>query len=345
MLVAAMGFVCAGAAPTASPEMTPMDASSVRSAQFTQLDVTLLQSGLIVKRSNWGALDLTFDGSHPVSYVNLSVDGRWVVRNVPALSDGTPAQKLRLTFPLGTRPGEPVRSLHYGLTVWKRPSPTAPAPSATAVVRSGAFIIGCKGGGGPKTLPDAKPLRGTELAPGEKPHLHPADFPNHPSAPMECGPTALLNSLEWLKKQFPTELSGVDVSLAAMKTATGFNKGVDSSWPQTKARYMKQHDIPIQTTVGVAISEIGNKLDQKCDVELDSGRDQAQWHVAAVVGIAKLADGSYEVKVNHDTTQGQPNGTKTEPLIIDHNKITGGAYFDGLREPRFIVECVKKKTP
>lgn len=123
-----------------------------------------------------------------------------------------------------------------------------------------------------------------------------------------------------------------------MKKATGWSKvGVLNGWIQKKDQYMKDHGLPIETTV-VPVDQVPGKMDEKCDIELD-GKE----HVAAIVGIAKLESGKYQIDIRHDTNQGSPGGTTDETILYDPatQLLEGGTWLVGKRVDNFVVECAK----
>jgi hypothetical protein len=321
---------------------------------FRQLDVDL--AGEFTPRSAWGALDFLYLGfPETVRYFNLNVDDRWVIQNMPVLSEqgAGVVHEERFCFDLGVPDGTPVYSIDYGLAltpdVLDAPPPmvsAAPVISTMIVAHSGALGFPIP----PLPPPDPVRLGGIVL---DAPATH-AGFPNQECGPGECAPAALSNSLQWLNDQHNLDMPTSLITIDAMKTASNwdpnarvvsyYDEGDDLAFWKLKAEYCADLGLPITTRVIANFGAVKDALEDGQDVELCGHH-----HVAAVTGLAALPDGNIALKVAHDTRQGADGGTTYETIIYDvaNDIFVGGSpgFFHGQSFHYFVIECPLESPP
>lgn len=317
---------------------------TIDSLGFSQIDFN--QGANSVANSDWGSVDLGFNGTAGFQYFNLVINGAWEVQNAPinALEGLTVSQSRSLNFNLGNVIGSQVTSVNYLASLDSAPLGSAPigTPSLAAVARREVTVGGL---GGPiGAIPSAVPII------GKLPLFWAFNFglPNQDCGVDECVPAAFSNSLKWLAPGIPPGVT----SIQGLKGPT--------SW------VAPQKDInnnPIPGTggcpvgswqgKGTALAPYGittrfftpDKIDQLF-AEINAGQDVELWgdhHAAVVAGLIESVDGTYTIVVKHDTDQGTAGGTKTENISYDPNTglLTGGApgFFDGFGIRGFVVEC------
>lgn len=315
------------------------------SLEFYQLNFKL--DGTITLNSDWGAVDLAFTGSPDILYFNLTINGSWQIQNIPVLSieGASIAQSQRFWFDLGNNVGEDVTSLNYAYALTTHTLASMPAGSTLALVGEDWVVVYNSGASVPfnNVPPLAGPVVGGPVA-DPKQHGKP-NFPNQQAGPYECAPTAVSNSLKALKAWHNLPLNDADITIEKMKDACGFvpNWGCPrDTWWSLKRDYMTKHNLPISTRRFPAtdIGKIAAEIDSCQDIEME-----LFGHTVAVVGIADLGGGKYQVTVAHDGDQDDPNGgTKVEHGKWDGNKWEGDlAPYAGLNY--FVVECPVPPPP
>jgi hypothetical protein len=317
--------------------------SAVSNISFNQMDFNF--SGTAYNNTDWGSVDLTFIGQGPIMYFNLAINGSWQVQNIPVLSiEGVGViQTISFTFGLGVPSGSDVTSVSYGYSFTSTTVGSMPVETATAPVfdQESVASSGIQGEAIPPLQP-AKPLVGGAAASPAK--FSAAGFPNQDCEDGECAPAAVSNSLQYLNKKHNLNMKDSDISIAKMKSATGWHAGPPPAAPKTwgalKAAYMIGNGYKISTRIVASMSELaGMDLDEQ-DVEICG-----YWHAAAVVGITDLGGGKYKIDVAHDTEQGVKGGTKTESITYDENddEFSGSpGWFDGSGFLYAVVECPEK---
>jgi len=313
---------------------------------MVQLDLIGAPTMSPVPNSDWLALNLTFFGDPRILYLNLSANGIWALQNVPVQSifgDYNP-QTMTYHFGAGLQPGQKLEMLGFGVSLTHNVLESPPPETTSTVVQHDEIIFISGEIGSEVSFARAQPLVGGPAAPlpGEnKPTKHVNDdgFPNQEADTNACAPVAFSNSLQWLNAKHNLGLKAGDIDIAAMKQATGFQPGVGSPADSYQGKAKATAGLGIETTVSKNPDDAANALDKDCDVELD-----VNGHVAAVVGIMKLASGKYAIDVAHDTKQGVMGGTKTETTIFDPatNSLSGGTFLDGTKLDQFVIECPKK---
>ena len=323
---------------------------SADEVNFSQLDFYL--DGNSTLNSDWGSVELTFEGSDDILYFNLVVNGNWQIQNVPVLSlKGTGPQSQRFSFDLGNNVGVDVTAINYALNLTTYTLASAPSGSTPATVGDDQIVL--FSGGRDVSLPvapaPAVPLVGGQAVNNEQ-HKN-ENFPNQECGNNECAPTAVSNSLQFLNDKHNLGMNPDDIDIETMKDATGWAPDGCFIWgpnafPALKDAYMKANGYPITTRVfqpnqiGALIAEIDD--DQDIEAELDG-------HTVCVVGITDLGGGRYSVTVASDVDQDDPNGGAGEEGIEtgtwNTNTGTWEGGFGGYGLNYFVVECPIKEFP
>ena len=284
--------------------------------------------------SDWMSAALTFSGSGFAGYLNLTVGGVWVVQNVPVVAerDGVPETRW-FAFGPGAGVARGTGPVAYGFTLAAAPRDAAPGMTGQTAPAPQPVVM-CGRGGGPGNPGSPGALIGGEIAPGETAHAQ-KDFPNQEAKLMECGPVAISNSLQWLKKTKNLDVPDSDITPDALDVTLGWDpkkNGLTDGWLEKKKK--KFGKLIDTSTKGV--DQLGQAMDDGCDIELE-----ADTHIAAIVGVTKLNTGKWSIDVAHDTDQGKAGGTKTETIIYSpgDSRIKGGTFLDGTKVSNFIVEC------
>lgn len=309
-----------------------------QSLNFSQLSLNLDDGSH--PNSDWGAIDMSFIGSSAVEYLNVTVNGSWQIQNVPVLSDNGSGVSQTNTYNFAIGPnGVPYSgSLAYGFTLTPAPSvqPVQNLVQATVPSLTLEEHVGEQGGANAIQYAVAGALVGAAAGATTTAKAGP-NFPNQEAGVDECVPVAVSNSLQYLNARFNLGMAPVDITIAKMKIATGWDAdGAPVGWWNTKDAYMKANKLPITTTATTDIATAMSELTAGCDVELGSPN-----HRAAVVGITKLANGKYSIDVAHDTKQGVAGGTKTETVSYDPTtgKLSGATFFNNVDFRNFVIEC------
>ncbi|MCC7205372.1 MAG: hypothetical protein IT441_09860, partial [Phycisphaeraceae bacterium] len=317
----------------------PKISASVLSTSFLQTNFN--QGASSVADSEWGLLDLEFSGTGGLQFVNLVVDGQWVIRNSPLISSeglGMPHQA-GLIFNLGNDRGVNVSSLSYTLDVGPSILVSAPADvPITAPVGDVNVTVGGRGGA----------LGVIAEAVGAIIGAIPIDWAfnsgmiNQDIGVDECVPGAFSNSLKWLKpRKGLSNLPDDKITVDALKGPTNWSP------PQVTPPELDENGDPIPGTGGEPIPGTGGtpvdgsdwqgkrdavddygvttraftiaQIDQVME-EIEDGQDVellAPHHGAVVTGIVKFLDGTYAIRVTHDTEQGVAGGTRNQYIIYD----------------------------
>ena len=140
---------------------------------------------------------LKFHGYGLAGYFNLSVDGDWVVQNVPviAMRDGAPES----TWFGFTHDGpSPHGGDSVGYSVSAHVSEAPPRETLRMAIGPHPFSFcgGDPGGDGQAKGPSADLTGGRIVG---KPHFHEGEYPNQKSLVNQCVSVAFSNSLKWLK--------------------------------------------------------------------------------------------------------------------------------------------------
>lgn len=356
-------------------------------AQLDFYQVNFDLDGNVTTDSAWGSVDLTHDGSFDVLFFNLAVDGRWVIQNVPVLSFAVAGgeQTLTFDFDLGVNDGTDVTQLEYAFDLATTMATAAPTDYSTASVSDLNVVI--SGGAGTETGtgwvgttynddgllpgdPPEKEVGGEVVDKAVREGENPADYVGDDHSPKynqdcgkgECVPTAVSNSLKWLRDKNSDLVYPEDPTIEKMKGACGFRgsdwgcppwsgtfygQGELTAWQILKDAYMREQKYPITTmwdhNLGDKATRVGacddaiDAVKHGKDVELHVRHSGDGGHGAMVVAVAKVKEeGTGKIKyvfyVAHDTEQG-PNtsGTKVEKTIYDpeNDVFEGGKWIDG----------------
>lgn len=304
-----------------------------------------------------GSVTVGYIGNDPPPYFNLIVNGDWVVENIlllPHAGTGV-AQSLTIGFDLGVPDGTDVTEVLAGWTTDSSPRLVPPSPD-------GFYSVGDRdvtmGPGFTYGHIDIKPpvnLRGGALASSSSWAVCGRNMPGLDCAGLfECVLAATSNSLGWLQDAYGIPPSDKAVDDMTMVTATGWDvNGCTSEWPATKDSYMDNNGYGINTDT-YPPGDPPNNLDPDhdataadCDNAMNAvngGRDVEICggdHCAALIGMARLANGTYQMTVAHDTDQDGDGGVKIETVIYDPGPpatTSGGWSFDGNPINGFVSE-------
>lgn len=308
------------------------------SLRFEQLDFDL--NGHEMKNSAWGSAALGYERAHTILYFNLAVGRRWVVRNIPVPAS-TSRGNWTFGFDLGVTKGTDVKALEYAYELTSNVLTTMPGDFKRASVTDRSVVMAPGFQEGTPLLQDPPDAElGDSVADSA---FHEGEFPNTGAGDKECVPAAVSNSLKFLNAKYKLRLTDKEMSIPTMKRATGFipDWGCGYGWYETKDRYMKANGYGVTTRKITDFDQIIKEIKAGQDVEL-----LGDWHCAAVVGIARLANGKYVIYVAHDTEQGEKGGEITEKIIYDPEtgKFEGSpGFFDGSGFSYFVVECPKER--
>ncbi len=338
-----------------------VEPSPFYSYEIYQIDYNL--DGAVVTNSSFGMIDLTFIGSENPQYFNMYILGdedTWVIQNMPLIPfEGIGVeQTLSLGFDLGIQDGVDVTELEIASEISDVTKVgDIPAPDPLNPDNGGRKKVNMGTGRQPGPLNPGGPHNEFgDLVESFASHQGP--FPNQDCGWNECVPTAVSNSLKWLQEQYGQPPVGKDLSIEAMKEATGWDNsspnknqwGCAEGWADLKRTYMEQNGYSITTTEYPDPDDMDHRATaDECEAamrELKDGQDvelNGVGHCAAIVGMARLKDGRYVIYVSHDTDQEHPGGTIIEKIIYDPNQpnptAEGGWGFNDQIINGFVVEC------
>jgi hypothetical protein len=363
VLVAMIALLFASLISLARTVNTEQSTATIIGVAFSQFNFYL--DGVSTLHSDWGDAHVSFIGSADIEYLNLISNGSWTIQNLPVLSvEGVGvAQEQDFWFQLGVSTGTPVTSITCGIQIVPRTMDTPPTQDTVAPVNGEDYIVNSGGVDVklPTAVPTAAPIVGGAVADPIQ-HINP-NFPNQACGLGECAPAAVSNSMQWLNDRYNLGIQADQMTIAKMKTATNWGEklpgvsgcwilpdkgraeGQQNAWWQDKDLYMKDkaHGMPITTTMVLPkdIGKIAGYIDEHQDVEMTVGG-----HTVAVVGIADLGGGKYEVTFQHDKTQGVGGVHELvkETAIWDSKTWSGALAGYGFNY--FVVECpIKKPVP
>jgi hypothetical protein len=332
-------------ATLAAERQRPIVAHRRPALTFYQLDVEF--DGDRRQKTQWGAVDLRFVGSEDVLYFNLTVQsGRsgspvWRLQNLPVLSREGPNVRQTATFhfDLANAPGDRVPFLEQGWALTPEPFAAMPELAGRAHVGRRDYAIDTGYSGVPITF--VAPLEFLAGGPADGAPCSHEGFPNQEAKKDECVPAATSNSLNWMNELYGLGIATEDITLEAMKGATGWSTdipGCDDNWPDKKESYLVTRGIAVSTEVveRFRIDRIRDAICAGCDVELGIGN-----HCVAVTGIQKLEDGNYTLDLTHDSDQKRPGGTITETAKYDNvfGRFEGDPWLNNKAPELIVVEC------
>lgn len=308
---------------------------------FSQMSYRL--DGVSTELTEYGRCRVDYAGNDGPLFFNLSIGGQWRIRNAPLIDYG-PASSVDLSFDLGSVRGSVVSDLTFGWSLTSTPG-LMPASTLFAPVTQ-ASVVEHSGIQGESLKTDVSP------APAPKPGDSATEwkakhvgFPNQEAKEGECVPTAVSNSLKFLKKSKPGSFNPPDdeISREAFRLVTGYHYPIaaNANWAQLVERHINQKRWPIKQTEISSYQEILDAVKRGADVVV-----QGTGHVAAVQGITKLADGSYALDLAEDTDQEDnqpPKPGETNRIVINGDgKVIegGGEWTDNYVERGYVKEVV-----
>lgn len=323
--------------------------SSGTSIQLHQMDFNL--NGSIYTDTEWGGVDLSFTGTPTPKYFNLAVNGNWVVQEMPVLSvngDGQPTT-LRYYFDLGVPRGTPVSSVTYDYAVTDLPLGAMPAGATSGSVLDDnyEFYNGLIANPISGLLPAARNLIGGVIDSIVRVYV---GFPHLEQGKHECTPTALLQSLTWLKERKNLPIPGSSLSIDWLKPRIGWtSNGCGDDWPDLKRAATSPYGVTTEVldfrTATVAqrraymerlLAEMGDNQ----DIELDITS-----HTTTLVGLLRLVNGKWVIATVDDKAQGKPGGLVIALDIFDPSDrslwnipLIGGGFANSVLD-RVIIEC------
>ncbi|MBA3482490.1 MAG: hypothetical protein H0T51_11800, partial [Pirellulales bacterium] len=314
-------------------------ASAQSLSNLTQLSFDL--DGVVTPFTEWSTVDLSYTGMSSVQYFNLNYNGSWVIQNMPVLSrEGLISQTQQFAFHNGVfsrgvdLTGLSPSFLSATLTPTLQGVPantpatlafapdfevfdTGTQPETTGLLFAPLVVVGA-------TLP-------VTMSAAHK------GFPNQEAGTLECAPTAISNSLMFLKDKNPSpQWTGKALDIGTMKTATSWDatrgcwifhndarvgSSKNAFW-EDKDAYMKANGYPVMTKTTTSFADILAAMKAMKDVELE-----LKGHTVALVGMTDLGGGKYSLDIAHDADQStNPGGTKVETITWDGTSFTGAKW-------------------
>lgn len=306
----------------------------------------------VTNDTEYGYAELHYTGSSSLQFFNMVLNGEWVVRNEPIVSENGfgIAHDVFMPFNLGISRGTVISSANYGFDVTT--SPIAAPAFGTSAGAVGAYFAEIGTGSVEESLSGAIPgLVGPALADGAATtvtYSH-KDFPNQEQTKYGCAPAAISNSLKWLNNTYGMGMANANISIPAIETATHktdkgvyINDGTDhKAFWKYKDDYIKGLGYNVTTTTTTSIVDIVKAMKDGKDVEIEM-----KGHTVAIVSISDLGGGKYKLQVAHDLKQGVAGGTVVEK--IDYNSATGKfggqTWAEGRGWNYAVIESVPEPT-
>ena len=254
---------------------------------LSQLDLVINQDP--IRNSQIGMVILNDIPGEGYKYLNLAVNQRWAVQNIPLVAE---YENQAVTFNLGVPDGEDVTYVFCAYSLDDKPIDSAPSEGMEMKVSDADYLIAI---GEKEETFEYYPLPleviGTLITPDSY-HIPSSEIINQPCGINECAPAAVSNSLNYLNNKHGLGMSSASISIATMKIATGWSSGGapglsdPNPWWERKKDYMEDNDYPITTTIykaaEVDLLFLKDELKRGQDIEL-----RVPGHVLMVVGIAK----------------------------------------------------------
>jgi hypothetical protein len=344
-------FFCAGVLTILATAAT----SHGVSLEFSQVDFNM--DNLIYTDTEWGKLNFTFAGFDGFKYLNLAVNGSWQIQNIPVVTyDGVGVdQSIGYFFNLGCARGTDLTSLQYDYALTDAvlgtmPGGSTPSPVASSNVNlwpGESFTEDVPGT--PAALATAEPLIGGPVAAGATAVAH-EKFPNQSAKNNGCVPTAISNSVKYLKDVKKLSIPDSETSIETMEKELGWSadKGCDpDAWPAKKKTWGEKYGITTriiaapttEAELKTLFDNIVKEMKDKQDVELrykyedvdGGGKKVTKMHIAPLVSITPQADGTYSIQFGDDLEQG--DGEKGEVTAGTFDPKTGK-----LKRPNCVVQ-------
>lgn len=342
--------------------LIPLYASTTAMAvelSFSQLDRFRNEESVL--DSAWGEVQVSYLESAEITYLNLNVNGNWVVSNMPVTGFADPgtSQVFSTFFDLGIENGVDVTSLDYVSSITTAPLQSIPLGTPTT---SPVATLRHQVGG---STPDEVPLTNKwEVAEPDKKEIEKKQrvrgydkFPNQPIGWNECVPGSLSNSLTYLKnrKQIPkkkeripgTKATDIDTVIDEVGTTTGGTPTKEWLKRKNKAygKWVKSTDVKVTTKRKPLRKELVDDLIKF----LKQGRDieiQLDGHLVNLVGVIVKKDGCVILEVLSDsqTDNRPPKNKKKERGKADpikRYKVINGT-IEGRAIKGFIIEEPRK---
>jgi hypothetical protein len=330
------------------------------SLEFYQMNFNL--AGNSIEDSDWGAVDLTYQGTNEIMYFNMAVAGAWQVQNVRVLSkEGVGVeQMMRYYFSLGVSRGTDVSTTNYAYLLTQDVITSMPGGSVTASVGTDLFSQGPGFiGGGSYDIAAAAPLVGGEVKDGKKHSV--AGMPNQEANKNGCAPTAFSNSLKFLNKENKLNLDDSKIGVPKLEEIVGYDPAhpdnpLPSDWYERKKKYAEKLGITTRTIMAADINKLVGEIDAKQDIELVYEWDTEElvdpadpskgtkWvrhsHMLVMDGITPLKNGKYSIDTKDDGRQGEKGGLRDTTWTYDPGT---GQMTDSIYRTRelmyAVVEC------
>ncbi|MCW5939579.1 MAG: hypothetical protein KF884_01370 [Fimbriimonadaceae bacterium] len=273
---------------------------------------------------------VTFQGFHQPMYFNLSVNGRWEVRNMPLLSVEGPGapQAANFSFHLGNQLGQNVTQVQAAWLITPNMQAQPPNQFQQWPVQDLMMDLrnGLQGAGPVRLMGPQAQQNNAPIAEGASKH----GFPNQEQERNACTNTAVSNSLLWLKQRHGLTFPDSAVSPGTVGGFLGTDgNGTPVEWTGGKealcAELVRLYGAENRITTTVFGPQLAGYLMgfvATTDIEVDMLFPAGGGHTAAVVNITRSSDGGYWITIKHDLRQGHPGGTAgTHTFKIDANGI------------------------
>jgi hypothetical protein len=297
----------------------------------------------IIVDSSWGTAKISYEPGDDILFFNFAIDYQWIIKNFPIMPI---KNEFILDFNLGNHPGVDVKELDCACKLTYEPIDIIPDNYELFTDLKDIPVLWNSGEkdevGIVSSIPNivcGSPIEWVS---------HDSSFIfNQPQGLAECVPTAISNSLKFLKAKHNLNLDDEDISIEKMKAATEWDDGCPFGWWNKMEKYLIDNEYRIATafyTPPFDIDEIMQKINLGNDVLL-----RVPGHAAMVLGILKFSNGNYLFAIAHDTYQGPSgnDGEEIQYIIFDSNSMEfiGGKWFNGRTLKRFVVESPINQNP
>ncbi|NBC32355.1 MAG: DUF4347 domain-containing protein [Alphaproteobacteria bacterium] len=328
---------------TRSPVTTALDSAQTSQGLFTEADARFDQLSLGGETSNIGRVTLDYQGSDEVQYLNLVIDGQWMVENLGLASPfGNGRNIVTTTFDLGTT--DLVEQVEAGVFVSELPVSEMPAGEiALTGLSQLPYRIGGETEGGvlidlddilaPPPIQAGIVQAADEIVVKSATLANIEKFENQEQDENECVPGAVSSSLKYLQacgklpEDTPTDIDDVGEALGTDE------EGTPQDWHETKESEYADDGLSVDRIEGTSDSDIDDVIDA-----LESGKDveiDLDGHAAVVVGVRVKQNGEVELDIYDDNQEGD-GADKMRTVTIQNRD--GTPTVDGMDFQRFVVE-------